>query len=416
MRHAGMLVCASLLAALLTACDGTATNRADSRADLDNGADGRADLGPDLPGHDLDPAPDAAPPPTRVRGVAFNPEVYNLKNVPYKSAWFKNYDKKHVRNQVIAELRAIKKTTGLTEVWFMLSAFQRVGFPVAQQAELDRLVLFFNDVHAEGMRVVFTLGHPYIVPKSRLKPSLKPTPVCGHKKGDTVNGFKLYWDVPDCPENNIALSRQWHMQILKELEKRLSSRATVAYVVLGGHVGLPFAAEMNMFTNGYTYLAEAQAYVKALVPHLRATSSFPVGLYLMPSRWKPGRRGPVDYSFLDNVLAVLPAKQLDVLDITTAPSVDIGVLVSRVGAANAGKLVVSDFKPHFFAATQTQSAVIGWHLGQVKKHKLGGFWYWTYKDDPQQKEWVGLRAHGAFGAGTAGWRMSAVNAIKGTAP
>jgi len=351
-----------------------------------------------------------------VKGMFFNPETYTQSGASPGNRWIFHYFTPGIREQAKAEMRAIKQKTGATHLVIPATAFSQFSWPTPTTDEIDKMAAVINDANAEGFKVILGMGHPYIVPKSHLQPSAGLNPVCGHTTGQVVNGYTLFWDIPDCPENNIALSKEWYRVAITGIEQRLNDKQGIAYIQLSGHMGVPFYTEMNMFHDGDPYLSDAQAYVGAMVPYLHSITKIPIGALLLSTNLDPAVENHPE-QFLPNVFEAVPLEQWDYLDITWSPHVRMEDIIGmdHVLASASQKIVLSDGKPHIMTS-MTQAQVIKRQVDVAQQYHLGGFWYWTYKDSPNNPEFIGLRQYGFAGAAAGGWKQDAVNAFRGIAP
>lgn len=353
-----------------------------------------------------------------IRGVFFNPEVYKDDGSGFGNAWLRWYHLPVVQEQVKEELRQLKAKTDMNLVVISGSSFLRFAWPEPTSRELDNTANFIKDANAEGFKTSIGIGHPFIVPEEARISGIQKELVCGHKKGETVNGFLLFWDVPPCPETEAELlsaSKNWFTAVIQGLESRGATEG-LAYYSIYGHYGMPFAAEMNMFGDSDPYLDEAQRFVNKMFPYLVSITDVPIAAQLQPSghfTWQDD--SAIDYSFIDNFFDVVNIDIVDHIDITSSPKVDPKEILQRIGEENAYKVILSDFKPGFFMENGwTQAEVIAQQTSLAKEYNLGGWWYWVYRDFQNgPPSHIGLRERRATKTTVDGiWKEEAVLALK----
>jgi hypothetical protein len=356
------------------------------------------------------PSPQYSP----IKGMFFQPETYTQDGASPGNRWIFHYFTPGIREQARAEMRAIEQRTGATHLVIPAAAFSHLAWPTPTENELDKIAAVINDVNDAGLKVILGMGHPYIVPRSHLQPGVSPEAVCGHEIGDVVNGWTLFWDIPECPENNIALSKEWYRMAIAGIELRLSDKQGITYIQLSGNVGVPFYTEIGMFQDGHPYLSDAQAYVGEMVPYLHSITNIPIGALIQSESFDPNTQNHTE-RFLSNVFAAVPLQQWDYLDIAWSPHVRMSDIVgmSSVLATAPQKLVLGDGKATFMTS-MTQAEVIRYHFDLVQQNQLGGFWYWLYKDSPSNPAFIGLRQYGYAGENSGGWKQDAVDAFSGT--
>lgn len=345
-----------------------------------------------------------------IRGVAFEPLVSPWPG----DYWLNAYDHEYpgggtVRDQVIEDLGELAAETGLTHLWVGLSANNHLDWPVPDGAQLERIASFVDDARDAGFKVVFNIGNPYQVRRCKIPDPLPPgsmVPVCGYQADPVAcllpNGFELYWDVPDCTDDSVILSKRWYRAVIEGIESRLQGDPIerVAVYEVGGLYSLPFATEINALRDSDIFLQEVQHYLDQVIPYLQTVTEVPIGISLLPD---------ASYDYLDNLLAVVPIEEIDYLDVSSDGSLDPEEMIERIGGTEyAGKLILSDFL--VTATTPSQCEAIQDHIVEVREHGLGGWWYWLYRDrahDPGHVRSLGLRDL----SDTGGWRQEAADLI-----
>lgn len=349
-----------------------------------------------------------------VKGIYFNPEIYNPQGVAYGSAWFKNYHREHVKEQAIQELQAIKQVARLTHITSLVSANDHLDWPVPQEEQIDKIATFINDANNEGLKVILFIGHPCIIPNSAVPSNASMQHVGGHNKGEIVNGRMLFWDVSYCEDNNIELAKNWYRIILEGLERGVLDSEGIAMITLSGNPYLSFATEMNMLYDDYPYLDFAQEYLSEIVPYIHTITNLSISISTHVALWET--ENDARYAFLDNLLEAVPIGYWDYIDITSFfnhkqsgnYSTDVGEILRRVGESNSRKIMLSDFG---YRNTDSSPLVTTqWHFDQISDNKLGGWWIWQYKDGDARPEQVGIRERGYFGT-DGGWKENLIALI-----
>ncbi|MCZ6594467.1 MAG: hypothetical protein O6943_06070 [Bacteroidetes bacterium] len=336
----------------------------------------------------------------KIKSLYFNPSVYNKWGGFLGNTYLQAYFDEGVRKQVKNELHSVKYNTRATDIVVFLSAFKHFDWPIPQDDMIDKLAALINDANDLDLRVIVGIGHPYIVSKSKLKNTSKE-PVCGHNKGEVINGYYLWWDIPDCPENNIDEANLWYQIIIDGLEDRISYTNGIRYIMLMGHFAVPFATEINMFHDDDPYLKEAQEYLDGVATYLSGVSDFPLGVALLPINIDPNRPKQED-SLIINVLSVTNFEEIQYIDLTWSPNLDINDLegFDRYLETNSGNFVFSDGK--FILFSMSLENLITYNFNLVDEHDLGGFWLWLYRDE---QNFTGLRSNN-------GWRIPATTVFR----
>jgi hypothetical protein len=365
---------------------------------------GQPDVGTDATTSDADVE---WPLENELRGVRFNPETpATTGGVANVDPWLARYDEPDVRAAVRQELRAIRRVAHLTFVTLVLAQVVHFDWPTPTAPQLDHLVAFVDDANEEGLKVALLISHPCVIPNSiveNAQPPVGPNEqhVGGHRALQVVNNETIYWDVPRCEDTFIDDAIGWWDAILTALERRRVAEG-MAYVAHAGRPTRPYTLEMNLNVN-YRFLDTVLAYLERVIPAMR-THGIPIGVSTVPARTSTDP--VVRYSFLESLQRAVPIEQLDVIDMTswvdgTGPgdSIDPDAIVARVGEANAGRVLLSDF--NFRGTTTTWEDAAAHLIAMVHGRGFAGYWIWHYKDDAQ---YVGIRARGATTVDEAGWR------------
>lgn len=344
----------------------------------------------------------APPAATTMRSAWFNPQN------PQGSLWISKYDDPAVAAAARGEFAALRHA-GLSHVTIFAVMSKDLAWPVAMDEEIDRLARVIDDANANGLKVILLLSNPCSVPNSVVDndPQRPFTHVGGHRAGEVINGWTLYWDIASCSNDSTAQSRAWHERIVTRLDQRVTDPDGIALIELGGHPGIPFGTELSIFSDRYRYLGYSQRYVRAIVPRLQAITSIPVGVNLLP----PASYDATDHStaYLDNFLAAVPITRVDYIDFTFSPAVRIEPILERVPPQ---KVIISDFKTIDYSKQLGHLGVLEHHLDLVEEHDLAGWWYWTYKDNSGTGP--GLRQRGHTGANDNGWNAGVLQLLRST--
>lgn len=296
-----------------------------------------------------------------IKGVAFQPDTQA------GSAWLPNYD--WLRGAVVQELQDLKAATGLTEIVVIVSAGQQVGYPVPAAAELARLQAFLTDAGAAGFRVGLIVGTPCVISNAAVAAAGNPwgrLHVGGRKAGETVNGWRLFWDVAPCGEDYSDEALAWYHRVLGGI-----THGDVAYVSLAGDYRTPFASEVNMFFAENPFREQIGSHLVKVADDLRATyPGLKVGLSSTLSWWKTGAAVYDQAAYIATMLS-----SFDFVEVASRYGINLDALLSSYPAS---KVILTDMKMNYGFAPSPYSA-IAWHLNQAELRGLAGWWLWEYR-------------------------------------
>ena len=333
-------------------------------------------------------------------GVRLNAEVYSDAGESYGESWINSYETPAVQAQVREELVAVRQVTRMNTIAYFTGTGGDFAWPVPHPQQIRRLAMFINDANSVGLKVALFLSTHCIVSNATAGtygPSNQQH-VGGHVRGETVNGVQLYWDMAHCDSNNIEQAKAWYAAIIAGLDAPGTGVADpdgIAYVALSGHPYLPFSTEINLFSNGDPLMPFAKEYIANLVPYLHSMTKRPIGISTLSSGWLQPEHW---FDYLDNILAAVPIAQWDIVDVTLRVGGNPAIIRQKVGASNAYKIVLSDFKMD--DSFMSQAETIRYHADAVAQNGFRGWWIWQYKDAGNGS---GIRAPGFAGV-NGGWK------------
>lgn len=106
--------------------------------------------------------------------------------------------------------------------------------------------MFLKDAKSVGLKVNVGLGNPNTVPKEVVNAADQSKHMACSKKGDTVNGQYLYWDIPCVSkETYISDAKKFYHAFYTMIASDSELASAVSAITIGGTWGLPFFTEFR---------------------------------------------------------------------------------------------------------------------------------------------------------------------------
>jgi len=259
------------------------------------------------------------------------------------------------------------------------------------EARLANVVRIVQLASAEGLLVGFNLQHHCL--KSNAVAELKG---CQHIGG--MDGF------PRCDSNRIATAKEWHKQIFKYLEDKLTPSQLRSIVELApvAHSRKPGGGDPSFpYTLRDPCHEESEEYLREVIPHLQTLTDIPLVAAVKPDRFRS--QAAEQYAPIRGLLTTLPSYSMDFLDVTSyfedrrfnegnPVTLEPQRVVDAIGASFSTKIILSDMNvrntltPLEFAlppeqqhqlALERAPCNIKFHLDQVPEtaFDLAGTWF-----------------------------------------